>query len=535
MSRLLKPFVSPETYRALLFYLAGFLIGIVGFVLLTAGWPITLALAITPLVVPLLIGLRGGVGLLARLQSALARELLGTETQPPMQSPGTGFWGRGFSILKDPAFWRQQAHLLLSWPIALIPLSVLSLSLELITLPVWYRWVDSADVFWRSNVDTFAETLPFLAVGLALLLVVVHLLGPLTRLSRWLASRLLAGHATPGARSPAELRALHLRALTIHAVVTLGVSFLLVVIWALTGGYFWPVWALMPLALVLGSHTWVVLVLDRPGIARRTGGSQALAAQIGISVLLFGFFVGVWAASTRAYFWPIWPLLGLTAMVIVHAVVVFSRREHRIKVLETSRAGAVNIQETELRRIERDLHDGAQARIVALGMSIGMAEEKLQTDPEGARVLLAEARSGAREALAELRDLARGIHPPILTDRGLGAAVDALAGSSPIPVTLSVDVPDRPSAAVETAAYFVVAEALANAIKHSDAARIDIRICRSDGILVAEVLDDGRGRADPAGRGLTGLRQRVGALDGILRIESPAEGPTIVRAELPCE
>jgi signal transduction histidine kinase len=210
------------------------------------------------------------------------------------------------------------------------------------------------------------------------------------------------------------------------------------------------------------------------------------------------------------------------------------RHTQRIEELEATRAGAVDVQESELRRIERDLHDGAQARLVALGMSIGMAEEKLRTDPEGARALLAEARTGARKALEELRDLARGIHPPILTDRGLEPAIVALAASSPLPVTVSVDVPERPPAAVETAAYFVVAEALANAVKHADAARIGIMIRRSNGALVAEIVDDGRGGADPSGAGLRGLRQRAGALDGTLRIDSPAGGPTTVSAELPC-
>jgi signal transduction histidine kinase len=194
----------------------------------------------------------------------------------------------------------------------------------------------------------------------------------------------------------------------------------------------------------------------------------------------------------------------------------------------------VNVQESELRRIERDLHDGAQARLVALGMSIGMAEEKLRTDPEAARLLLAEARSDARDALEELRDLARGIRPPILTDRGLGAAIEALGARSPVPVTVSVDVSERPPDAVETAAYFVVAEALANAIKHASATRIDVTVTHSDGKLAAVVRDDGEGGADLDGSGLTGLEQRVRALDGELRVDSPAGGPTTVRAELPC-
>jgi len=232
-------------------------------------------------------------------------------------------------------------------------------------------------------------------------------------------------------------------------------------------------------------------------------------------------------------------LLGLGIAAAVHGVIAFSRTElrgrTRIEELETTRAGAVDAQETELRRIERDLHDGAQARLVAVGVSIGMAEEKLASDPEGARELLAEARAGAREALEELRDLARGIHPPILTDRGLDAAIRALAARTPLRVRVSVDLAKRPRPSVETAAYFVVAEALANAAKHSGATAVAIDVhLEHDGLLVAEVRDDGAGGADPAGRGLTGLRQRVEALDGSLRVASPPGGPTTVRAELPC-
>jgi signal transduction histidine kinase len=203
-------------------------------------------------------------------------------------------------------------------------------------------------------------------------------------------------------------------------------------------------------------------------------------------------------------------------------------------VLETSRAGAVDAQEAELRRIERDLHDGAQARLVALGMNLGMAEQKLETDPEAVRDLLAEARRGAGEALEELRDLARGIHPPILTDRGLEAALAALTVRSALPVTISVDVPERLPAPVETAAYFVVTESLANVSKHAEASRVVVQIKVDDGLLVVEVVDDGRGGADASGNGLTGLRQRVEVLDGALRVASPIGGPTTVRAELPC-
>ena len=206
----------------------------------------------------------------------------------------------------------------------------------------------------------------------------------------------------------------------------------------------------------------------------------------------------------------------------------------RVDVLTTTRAGAVDAQAAELQRIERDLHDGAQARLVALAMSLGMAEEKLDSDPAQARELLAEARGEARTALTELRDLARGIHPPILADRGLEAAITSIAARSPLAVTIEADLPRRPPAAVEGATYFVVAEALANATKHSDASALLVRLALRDGTLVVEVADDGRGGADPQGSGLLGLRRRVEALDGTLSVVSPAGGGTTLRAEIPC-
>lgn len=205
----------------------------------------------------------------------------------------------------------------------------------------------------------------------------------------------------------------------------------------------------------------------------------------------------------------------------------------RVDVLTTTRAGAVDAQAAELQRIERDLHDGAQARLVALAMSLGMAEEKLDSDPAQARELLAEARGEARTALTELRDLARGIHPPILADRGLEAAITSIAARSPVAVTIEADLPSRPPAAVEGAAYFVVAEALANATKHSGAQAVLVRLVLRDGTLAVDVADDGRGGADPQGSGLVGLRRRVEALDGTLSVVSPDGGGTTLHAALP--
>ena len=199
------------------------------------------------------------------------------------------------------------------------------------------------------------------------------------------------------------------------------------------------------------------------------------------------------------------------------------------------RAMAVDVAAAERRRIERDLHDGAQQRLVALAMGLGMAREKFASQPEAAKTLLDEAHDEAKRALAELRDLARGIHPAVLTDRGLDAAISALAARSPVPVEVRADLRDRPPAVAESTAYFVVAEALANVAKHAAATRVQVRIAREGGRLLVEVRDDGVGGADPAGGGgLAGLADRVAAVDGRLIIASPKGGPTVVQAELPC-
>jgi signal transduction histidine kinase len=533
MNRLIAPFARPATYRALLFYVAELALGIAGWVFIVAGWSVTAALAITPLVIPLLVGLRWGVGALARAQSYAGNELIGTSTHPPIAVRGTGFWGWGLEVLTDRAFWRQQAHVLLAWPLALIPLSLISFAVQAFLVPFSYdSWNRDA---YGGRVDSLGEALLFVPLGIALLVAAAHLLGPTARLSRRLAAYLLAGHEVDD-RTPLMRRAARRRALTIHSLISTAIVALLIAIWALSGAdyYFWPVWPLLSLALLVAIPGWIFLVLDHPAPRRLALGSTALAIQIGVSAILVGFLVAVWAVTTHGYFWPFWPALGLGLAAAVHAAIVYGRREHRIEVLEATRAGAIDVQEAELRRIERDLHDGAQARLVALGMGLGLAEQKLEDDPEAVRELLAEARRGAGEALEELRDLARGIHPPILADRGLEAAVSALTARSPVPVRLTVSLSERPAGPVESAAYFVVSEALANVIKHADATHVEIVIAGSDRVLVTEVADDGRGGADAAGRGLTGLRQRVRALDGTLRIESPEGGPTTLRAELPC-
>lgn len=212
------------------------------------------------------------------------------------------------------------------------------------------------------------------------------------------------------------------------------------------------------------------------------------------------------------------------------------RLEERVTELAETRAGALSGQSAELQRIERDLHDGAQARLVALAMDLGLAREKLDRDPDEARVLVDSAHQEAKIALKELRELVRGVHPSILTDRGLDPALSALAARSPVAVSLSVDLDARLSPTVEAAAYFVVNEALANVAKHSRATSCRVEVTRTNGTLRILVADDGDGGADPAnGSGLAGLQRRVRALDGVLAFESPPGGGTILRAEIPCE
>src|SRR5215203_4106675 len=227
------------------------------------------------------------------------------------------------------------------------------------------------------------------------------------------------------------------------------------------------------------------------------------------------------------------------------------RLEERVEILTESRSKSVEAAIVERRRIERDLHDGAQQRLVSLAMKLGMARQKLDKETsensgvtgEPAAELVGEAHEEAKLALAEIRDLIRGIHPAVLTDRGLDAAISALAGRSPVPVSVDMYLDERPPEPVEITAYFIIAEALTNIASHSEASGVRIHVHREKGLdegdrpeaglLVVEVEDDGKGEADPTGAGLGGLADRVAALDGRLLIESPAGGPTRVHAELP--
>ena len=525
-----------RTYRALVYVLTAVAVAPLAFALLLAGWLAALLLSVTPASVPALLAFRTAVRWLALAEAWLARELLGSEARPaPAARRRSGFWGAGRSVLADPAFWRNQLFLAYRTTagaaVAIGLVSAFALAGGLVALPLYYGHAHNDFGFWK--VDTLLDALACVPLGIAVFAAALLLLRPIASVSRAIASGLLGGAVVFEAPDRSAARRNRRLGLAAHAAGYVLLNLVLVLTWALSHrGYFWPEWTLIALGLPLALHGWAELVELRPRLWRKRGVTKALAIHAGTSTAFAIFFVLAWAVTSHGYFWPFWPTLALLVVLAAHAV--FLSRGSVIRRLEETRAGALDVQETELRRIERDLHDGAQARLVALGMSLGLAEQRLAEDPEGARQLLLEARSGIGEALQELRDLARGIHPPILADRGLGAAISALADRSPLPVDVDADVSERPAPAVETAAYFVAAEALANAAKHASPSAVHVRIARRGGLLSLAIEDDGVGGADPTGPGLRGLRQRVEALDGTLTVDSPAGGPTIVSAELPC-
>ncbi|WP_431035969.1 sensor histidine kinase [Streptomyces sp. P6-2-1] len=231
-----------------------------------------------------------------------------------------------------------------------------------------------------------------------------------------------------------------------------------------------------------------------------------------------------------------WLVRGLTAVgsLLVRGLLGPSRLESRVDELESDRGVVVDTAAADLRRIERDLHDGAQARLVALAMDLGIAKEKMLEDPEAGARLVADAHGEVKTALQELRDLARGIHPAVLTDRGLDAALSAVAARCTVPVSVEVDLRERPAEAIEGIAYFTVSELLQNVSKHSGARMAAVEVWRAEGRLLVQVRDDGTGGASlDGGTGLAGLSDRLDAVDGVLLVDSPPGGPTTVTAELP--
>jgi signal transduction histidine kinase len=308
---------------------------------------------------------------------------------------------------------------------------------------------------------------------------------------------------------------------------------------------------------LLNSLLTVLIIAAYAALAPRTAG---YAAAVGLVALgLYELYVSV-VFPPGAYFheWYGWsrdaishtllPVLALMSMAIGCALswptIVADLRARdasnrmltaRVQRLTQTRVEAVDVAVAELRRIERDLHDGAQARLVALGINLRTAQKLVKVSPDAAAALIAECQEASSKALAELRALVRGIYPPVLADRGMAEAVKALALDCPIPTLATIELDGRPPAPVESTVYFAVAEVLNNVAKHAEATRADIRMEHHAGLLRVEVTDDGMGGANPeAGTGLRGLERRLGVFDGILTVISPAGGPTIVIIEVPC-
>jgi signal transduction histidine kinase len=472
---------------------------------------------------------------------------------------GESFLVRLAGTTRDAQTWKDLAwlvvHSVLGFTFAVIAVSAVASVFAFLTMPLWY-WSIPDGVDWGLwNIDNLPLALlaTVLSIPLAALTVLINRW--MAKAELWLAETLLdgdegaRGDVAPAGGAPSlPLSADGLRrvipagelSLALHAAISGMVGLLCTAIWAAAGGgYYWPAWVwlalIIPLSLHFGLREAVRIAPDRRG----------MAIQVVVSLVVIGVTIAIWALAGFGTFWPIWTILGLIVLFVVVLLARLAWRQlygderereltERVETLTETRRGALDVQAAELRRIERDLHDGAQARLVALSMQLGRAEEGLADRPEIA-ALVRQARSEATAANAELRDLARGIAPPVLADRGLAAAVEALGTRAPIPVTVDAEIGPRPAPVVESAAYFVVAESLTNVAKHAPGAAAAVRLRLEGEALDVVVADDGPGGADvTAGTGLDGLRRRVAALDGEMRIVSPADGGTRIEVRLPC-
>ena len=530
--------------RDLLYLLGALLTSILALGVWIAGLSIALSLAVFIVAIPAIVLVAETFRWTAELDRQNARLLLGAPiTSGYRRAPGEGVWGRMKATLTDPQTFRDTAWLIVHSVVGMT-FGILALVLVLepfafATLPGWWDRSDDNNVqqWLGATSQGDAWLVALLAIPLALLAVVLlrGMASAHVGLAQWFLHARSADsvHEAPTVvvtpKTPYEPAA----AIAVHVSVAAAIGLLCTVIWAFTGGTFWPVWVWFGLLASVIAHVGVVRVLQAPDrVLRLRVVAELAAALVGLCVL-------VWLLTGLGTFWPVWPAIGLAAALGFAALLIAApwRRDgqltERIETLTRTRRDAVDAQATELRRIERDLHDGAQARLVALTMQLGRAEARLADHPEEAE-LVRQARGEASAAIAELRDLSRGIAPPVLVDRGLVAAVEALAGRSPMPVSVTANVDQRLPVAVENAAYFVCAEALTNAAKHASGADVAIRLERDATSLLVSVHDTGPGGADAGGSGLTGLRQRVAALDGTLHVASASGQGTTISAELSC-
>jgi signal transduction histidine kinase len=470
---------------------------------------------------------------------------------------GESFLARLSSTSADKQTWKDLAwlivHSVLGFSFAVTAVSSIAFVIAAFLMPLWY-WSISGGVEWGLwNIDNLPLALVATVLSIPLAALTVLIMRWMAKAELWLAELLLDGEEEPataiatGSTSP-SLSSDSVRrmipagefSIALHAAISSMIGLLCTIVWAAAGGgYYWPAWVwlalIIPLSLHFGLREAVRIAPERRG----------LAIQTVVSLVITGITIAIWALAGFGTFWPIWTILGLIVIFVINLLARLVWRQlygderereltERVETLTETRRGALDVQAAELRRIERDLHDGAQARLVALSMQLGRAEEGLADRPEIA-ALVRQARSEATAANAELRDLARGIAPPVLTDRGLAAAVEALGTRAPIPVTVDAQISRRPPPVVESAAYFVVAESLTNVAKHAPGASAAVTLQLDEETLDVTIADDGPGGVDvAAGSGLDGLRRRVAALDGEMKIVSPADGGTRIEVRLPC-
>jgi len=519
-----------------------------------AGVTVTLSLAVFIVGIPAVLASAAAFRWVADLDRRNAARELGAPLQAIYRErPDPRLLPRVSATLSDPQTWRDLAWLVAHSVVGLafgsVAVSCVVHLAVLVTLPVWFWALPAGSDLWGVlPIDGAWGALLAFVLAPPFALLSVALLRAMATGEARLAAALLgppahAPGATTGARDASvrsRRRVDPARLLPLHAGLALLIVAVCTLLWLLPGtDYFWPVWVALGLTLTVTIHDAVA----RWTYARGAPLGRILAVAE-VAIALVGICVAVWALAGGGYPWPVWPALGLSVILGVVALVLYRDRlpwtrervlVERVDELTRTRRGALDVQAAELRRIERDLHDGAQARLVSLSMLMGRAEEHLADQPEVA-ALVRQARAEAGAAIGELRDLAHGIAPPILVDRGLVAAVQSLALRVPIRVTVhGSDQLGRPAPVVETAAYFVIAESITNAAKHAGGAPVRVTVAQRGDVLVIEIADTGPGGADPAGSGLTGLRHRVEALDGTLRVGPGEAGRgTVVRAELPC-
>lgn len=472
---------------------------------------------------------------------------------------GESFFARLGSTSRDRQTWKDLAwlvvHSLVGFTFAVVAVSLVASVVASLTMPLWFWSIDGGVDWGPLTIDNLPPALLATVLAFPLAALTVFVDRWMAKGELWLAMRLLDGEEAPAAgASSASAPTLPLSSdklrravpegelsLAVHAAISALVGILATAVWGATGGgYYWPAWVWLGLVIPLSLH------LGLREAVRNHPEQRALAILATVSLTIIGVTIAVWALTGFGTFWPIWTILGLVVIFVIVLLAQLAWRQlygderereltERVETLTETRRGALDVQAAELRRIERDLHDGAQARLVALSMQLGRAEEGLADRPEIA-ALVRQARAEATAANAELRDLARGIAPPVLTDRGLAAAVEALGTRAPIAVTVHAEeLTRRPAPVVESAAYFVVAESLTNVAKHAPGAAATVTLRLDEEMLDVTIADDGPGGAEVSeGGGLDGLRRRVAALDGEMRIVSPATGGTRIEVRLPC-